>query len=720
MGTWVSFGSIGLVITCIFVLFNTCFASTRSIGQIVPGFKGSQMNYIDNNGLFLLSNDSNFALGFTTTPQDVTLFLLVVVHMDSSRTIWTANVNSVVQNSDNFVFDNNGNVYLQSGGRTVWSTGTTGKGATALELQDSGNLVLLGSGRSILWQSFSHPTDTLLSGQEFLDGMSLVSNPSLNNLSYRLTIESGDMLLYVNFSTPQPYWSMGKEARKTINKVGGNVSTASLVSNSWSFFDRSQGLLWQFIFSSNLDANVTWAAVLGPDGLISFYTLQSGGSNTAEPTKIPNDSCSTPESCDSYYVCYGKDNKCQCPSALSSRPNCSPGLVSPCNNSKDPMQLLDVGDKLDYFALEYVTPFSNFNLSSCKNACLKNCSCVVLFFETSSRNCYLFDQIGSLQQPSQSSAGFVSYIKAPSNGNTGSKSSGDGGRKRFPIVVIIVVVTILVIGGLLYGGFRYQKKNKKLPESPKDMSEEDNFLENLTGMPLRFSYRELEEATNSFALKLGQGGFGSVYQGKLKDGSEIAVKQLEGIGQGKKEFRAEVSIIGSIHHTHLVRLRGFCAEGSHRLLAYEYMANEKSDVYSYGMVLLELIGGRKNFDPSETSEKAHFPTYALKMAEERKLNEILDPNIKIDKEDESVFTAIQVALWCIQEDMYMRPSMSRVVQMLEGICAVPQPPTSSQMGSRLYSSFFKSISEECTTSSGTVSDCNNSAYLSAVRLSGPR
>ncbi|KAF5208390.1 G-type lectin S-receptor-like serine/threonine-protein kinase SD2-5 [Thalictrum thalictroides] len=144
------------------------------------------------------------------------------------------------------------------------------------------------------------------------------------------------------------------------------------------------------------------------------------------------------------------------------------------------------------------------------------------------------------------------------------------------------------------------------------------------------------------------------------------------------------------------------------------------------MVLLELIGGRKNYDHSETSERAHFPTYALKMAEEKKLKEILDPNIKIVEEDESVYTAIQVALWCIQEDMYLRPSMSRVVQMLEGICAVPEPPTSSQMGSRLYSSFFKSISEDGTTTSGHgttssgLSDYNSNAYLSAVRLSGPR
>ncbi|KAL7164224.1 hypothetical protein ACSBR2_040188 [Camellia fascicularis] len=357
------------------------------------------------------------------------------------------------------------------------------------------------------------------------------------------------------------------------------------------------------------------------------------------------------------------------------------------------------------------------------------------------------------------------------------------------------------------------EEKRKLQESPKDSSEEDNFLENLSGMPIRFSYKDLQTATNNFSIKLGQGGFGSVYQGVLPDGTRLAVKKLEGIGQGKKEFRAEVSIIGSIHHLHLVRIKGFCAEGTHRLLAYEYMANgsldkwifrrneedfmlnwntrfsialgtakglaylhedcdakivhcdikpenvllddhyhakvsdfglsklmtreqshvfttlrgtrgylapewitnyaisEKSDVYSYGMVLLEIIGGRKSYDPTQTSEKSHFPSYAFKMMEEGKLRSILDSKLKIDEEDERVAIAIKVALWCIQDDMHLRPAMSKVVQMLEGLCPVPTPPTVSQMGSHLFSNFFKPISSEGTSSG--PSDCNSDTYLSA-------
>lgn len=813
MGTW---GFPNVKIICLFILFllENCMASVQKIGRLDLGFQGAQMNWIDNDGLILLSNNSKFAFGFKPT-SDVTLFLLVVVHQSSSTILWSANRASPVHNSDNFIFDKTGNAYLQSGGTTIWSADSANKGVAAMELQDSGNLVLVGNDSSIIWQSFSHPTDTLLSNQEFTEGMKLVSDPNSNNLSYTLEIKSGDLILSANFKPPQPYWAMGRDNRRIINKDGGDITSATMDANSWKFYDQKKVLLWQFIFSDHTDTNATWVAVLGNDGFISFSILQSGGSTAASTTQIPQDQCSRPAACDPYYICF-PGNKCQCPSAL---PSCKPGNPSFCNQSSDQVVLVDAGDTLSYFALGFVSPSSKTDLNGCKSSCLQNCSCMGMFFDSSSGNCFLFDQIGSLQGSSNGATGYASYFKVSGN-KGGNQQDGGSGSKRIPIVIGIVISTVFVILCLLYGSYRYyQKKHKKLPDSPKESSEEDNFLESLSGLPIRFSYKDLQSATNNFEVKLGQGGFGSVYQGTLPDGTRLAVKKLEGIGQGRKEFRAEVSIIGSIHHLHLVRLKGFCAEATHRLLVYEYMANgsldrwlfrkdkefmldwdtrfnialgtakglaylhedcdvkivhcdikpenvlldnhfmakvsdfglaklmtreqshvfttlrgtrgylapewitnyaisEKSDVYSYGMVLLEIIGGRKNYDPKASSEKSHFPTYAFKMMEDGRLKEIIDESLKIDEEDERVSTAIKVALWCIQDDMYLRPPMTKVVQMLEGISPVPPPPTASQLGSRLYTGFFKSISDEGTSSG--PSDCNSDAYLSAVRLSGPR
>ncbi|CAI9784948.1 unnamed protein product [Fraxinus pennsylvanica] len=104
--------------------------------------------------------------------------------------------------------------------------------------------------------------------------------------------------------------------------------------------------------------------------------------------------------------------------------------------------------------------------------------------------------------------------------------------------------------------------------------------------------------------------------------------------------------------------------------------------------------------------------------EEGKFKDIIDTKLKIVEEDARFATVIKVALWCIQDDMYLRPPMTKVVQMLEGVYPVLPSPTASQLGSWLYSNFFKSISEGGTSSG--PSDCNNDAHLSAVRLSGPR
>lgn len=81
-----------------------------------------------------------------------------------------------------------------------------------------------------------------------------------------------------------------------------------------------------------------------------------------------------------------------------------------------------------------------------------------------------------------------------------------------------------------------------------------------------FSFKELDLATKHFTKILGEGGFGTVYEGNLLDGSKIAVKKLGGSRQGQKEFRADMATIGSIHHHCLVRLWGFCSEGPRKCL----------------------------------------------------------------------------------------------------------------------------------------------------------
>lgn len=91
-----------------------------------------------------------------------------------------------------------------------------------------------------------------------------------------------------------------------------------------------------------------------------------------------------------------------------------------------------------------------------------------------------------------------------------------------------------------------------------------------------YSYKELRKATVDFspANKVGEGGFGSVYKGTLKDGTNIAVKVLSHESrQGKREFLTELTVVSDIIHENLVRLYGCCVESDHRILVYSYLEN---------------------------------------------------------------------------------------------------------------------------------------------------
>ncbi|MFS7989632.1 putative protein kinase RLK-Pelle-DLSV family [Helianthus anomalus] len=83
---------------------------------------------------------------------------------------------------------------------------------------------------------------------------------------------------------------------------------------------------------------------------------------------------------------------------------------------------------------------------------------------------------------------------------------------------------------------------------------------------------------------LGEGGFGSVYKGKLLNGKEIAVKRLsQSSGQGMQEFKNEVTLIAKLQHRNLVRLLGYCFHKKEKMLVYEYLPNKGLDSFIFGL-----------------------------------------------------------------------------------------------------------------------------------------
>nr|POF02321.1 receptor-like protein kinase [Quercus suber] len=90
----------------------------------------------------------------------------------------------------------------------------------------------------------------------------------------------------------------------------------------------------------------------------------------------------------------------------------------------------------------------------------------------------------------------------------------------------------------------------------------------------QYSYSEVVRATDNFKNAIGEGGFGKVYLGIMRDETQVAIKLLsQSSKQGYKEFKAEAEILVRVHHRNLVSLIGYCDEGENKALIYEYMAN---------------------------------------------------------------------------------------------------------------------------------------------------
>jgi hypothetical protein len=131
---------------------------------------------------------------------------------------------------------------------------------------------------------------------------------------------------------------------------------------------------------------------------------------------------------------------------------------------------------------------------------------------------------------------------------------------------------------MLHSGREARKEfsGPKLPDHQEDAENSE--------LPL-FDMETLAAATGGFSEsnKLGEGGFGLVYKGRLPGGEEVAVKRLSrSSGQGCEEFKNEVILISKLQHRNLVRILGCCIQGAEKMLVYEYMPNKSLDAFLFG------------------------------------------------------------------------------------------------------------------------------------------
>ncbi|KAG6517292.1 rust resistance kinase Lr10-like [Zingiber officinale] len=140
------------------------------------------------------------------------------------------------------------------------------------------------------------------------------------------------------------------------------------------------------------------------------------------------------------------------------------------------------------------------------------------------------------------------------------------------IVAIVTPTTILFVAGLIaFAKFR----SSILCILAKPSSDNSNIKEFISTykstLTTEYSYPDLRRIIRGSKEKLGEGGYGNVYKGKLQNGLPVAVKILEKSKDDGQDFINEVATIGQIHHVNVIRLLGFCCDGPHRALVYEFM-----------------------------------------------------------------------------------------------------------------------------------------------------
>ncbi|KAL1118525.1 hypothetical protein V6Z11_D01G041400 [Gossypium hirsutum] len=333
---------------------------------------------------------------------------------------------------------------------------------------------------------------------------------------------------------------------------------------------------------------------------------------------------------------------------------------------------------------------------------------------------------------------------------------------------------LLITGGVILRSFpgiicllafvTYKWRRRHL--SMDDMIEE--FLKSQNNLvPLRYSFKEIKKMTKNFKDKLGEGGYGSVFKGKLRSGHHVAIKLLGKSKGNGQDFINEVASIGTIHHANVAKLIGFCVEGSKQALVYDFMSNGsldkiifteenkntlgwkkmfdivlgvaqgihylhqgcdmqilhfdikphnilldenfnpkvsdfglaklysvdnsivsltaargtigyiapelvyknlggisyKADVYSFGMLLMEIVGRRKNVNAfADHTSQIYFPSWIYDRLDQGEDLELGDVS---DDEKAMVKKMVITAFWCIQLLPSDRPSMSKVLKMLE-------------------------------------------------------
>lgn len=745
------------------------------------------------------SQSNLFAFGFYPQGTGYVVAIWLPSFEEESTVVWTVyRDDPPVSPNSTLELTHKGELVLRSEQGGVNKTIATN--ISFAVMNNTGNFVLYNDHMGVVWQSFDHPTDSMLQGQSLFAGSELVSSVSKTNYSrgrFHIKMQmDGNLVMYPINTEDQgvnSYW-----ATDTYN-LGMETSKNYLFLNNTGLLliNGSNSDVVKHLYYAEPSYPVIYRATLGNDGIFRLYSYNHTNSPPSVVWKKPDHPCDVKNFCGFNSYCTMNDEQPYCV--------CLPGsdFVDPdrkysgcernftkarCENGKENMTYYEMAAK-EQLALEdhpYYATTNYENEEDCSKSCLEDCDCDAALLlrgqcnkhklplryvkrEYDDKTSTVFFKKGNVSLDGQANESFnASSTEEPQ----GAVKVVTASNKSWLVILVISVgfsiysCISLSLSGFFIFKFRLLKYERLLESTTLGLAED------LILQP--YTYKELRKATDGFKQVLGRGSFGTVYKGCFYKGKKvIAVKRLEKVvEEGEREFRAEMQVIGKTHHKNLVRLLGYCAEGkTERLLVYEYMSNGtladllfrserlpewrervkialdvargilylheecespiihcdikpqnilmddfwtakisdfglakllmpdqtrtftmvrgtrgylapewqknspisvKVDIFSYGIVLLEIICCRRNLETQVSNvEEIVLSSWVYKCFERGQLD-VLVGDEQVDKE--TLERLVKVGLWCIQDEPARRPSMKCVLLMLEGITDLATPP----------------------------------------------
>nr|AFP33765.1 SRK [Arabidopsis halleri subsp. gemmifera] len=784
------------VVLVVLILFSCAFS-------IHANTLSSTESLTISRNLTIVSPGKIFELGFFKPSTRPRWYLGIWYKKIPERTyVWVANRDTPLSNSVGTLKISDGNlVILDHSNIPIWSTNTKGdvRSPIVAELLDTGNLVIRyfnNNSQEFLWQSFDFPTDTLLPEMKlgwdrktglnrFLRSYKSSNDPTSGSFSYKL--ETGVYSEFFMLAKNSPVYRTGPW--NGIQFIGmPEMRKSDYV--IYNFTENNEEVSFTFLMTSQ---NTYSRLKLSDKGEFERFTWIPTSSQWSLSWSSPKDQCDVYDLCGPYSYCdINTSPICHCIQGFEPKfpewklIDAAGGCVrrTPLNCGKDrflPLKQMKLPDT------KTVIVDRKIGMKDCKKRCLNDCNCTAYAnTDIGGTGCVMW--IGELLDIRNYAVGSQDLYVRLAASELGKEKNING-----KIIGLIVGVSVvLFLSFITFCFWKWKQKQARASAAPNVNPERSPDIlmdgmvipsdihlstENITDDLLLPStdFEVIVRATNNFSVsnKLGEGGFGIVYKGRLHNGKEFAVKRLSDLShQGSDEFKTEVKVISRLQHINLVRILGCCASGKEKMLIYEYLENssldrhlfdktrssnlnwqrrfditngiargilylhhdsrcriihrdlkasnilldknmipkisdfgmarifsddvneaitrrivgtygymspeyamdgiysEKSDVFSFGVMLLEIVTGMKNRGFFNSDLDSNLLSYVWRNMEEEKGLAVADPNI-IDSSSlsptfrpDEVLRCIKIALLCVQEYAEDRPTMLSVVSML--------------------------------------------------------